>query len=637
MGERDVQAAETGRQHRAFMRAVLQDLRALERMIDEGMIESGVRRIGAEQEMFLVDDSWRPAPVALEVLERVDDPHFTTELGLFNLELNLDPLTFGGDCLSRMERQLEELLAKAERAARETGARVVLTGILPTLRKSDLGLDNMTPVPRYFALNRALGSLRGGAYEFHIRGVDELIVKHDSVMVEACNASFQVHFQVGAEEFAKLYNIAQLVAAPILAVATNSPLLFGKRLWRETRIALFQQAVDTRGAHHHMRERIPRVSFGRRWVERSVTELFREDIARFRALISADDAENPLLALERGDVPELKALRLHNGTVYRWNRPCYGISAGRPHLRIENRVLPSGPSILDEVANAAFWFGLIAKIADQHGDPRHLMDFADAVENFHAAARHGLGAEFHWIDGRTYPARDLILGELVPMAREGLAGGGIRAEDIDRYMGVIQERAESRLTGAHWQLRSLAGFKDKGTLGERLNAIVAATAARQFTGTPVHEWALADLAEGGGWTKNYLKVEQFMTTDLFTVHADEPVDLVANLMEWERIRHVPVEDRDHRLVGLVSYRNLLRVLAHGRERESSEAIPVSEIMVRDLVTVGPETGTLEAIRLMREHGIGCLPVVKDGKLIGIVTERDFMDIARELLEQKLSR
>ena len=293
MGEHQVQDDISPEQLRLFMRNLLDDLRALERMIEDDWIESGVRRVGAEQEMFLVGPGWRPAPIATEVLAAIEDPRFTTELAKFNLEGNLDPVVFGKGCLSQIEAQLTELVGLARDGARDCGGEIALCGILPTLRKSDLGLDNMAPVPRYFALNRAMNKLRGGSYDFQIKGMDELIVKHDSVMLESCNTSFQVHFQVAADEFARLYNIAQVVAAPVLAACTNSPLLFGRRLWRETRIALFQQAVDTRSTSHELRERQPRVSFGRQWVKESATELFREDIARFKILIGGDTDEDP--------------------------------------------------------------------------------------------------------------------------------------------------------------------------------------------------------------------------------------------------------------------------------------------------------------------------------------------------------
>ncbi|HXV75011.1 MAG TPA: hypothetical protein VD788_01730 [Candidatus Polarisedimenticolaceae bacterium] len=263
MGRQTIDSEVGAKRRREFMRCLLDDLTALEFMLERDMIEADLRRIGAEQELFLVDSHYRPAPAALAILGAIDDPRFTTELGLFNLEINLSPRVYGGRCLSELEQELLEATAKLNETARKQGVAPVLCGILPTLRKSDLGLDNMTPTERYRALNEAMSTLRGGAYEFHIKGLDELLLKHDSVMLESCNASFQVHFQVGGREFPNLYNIAQVVAAPVLAAGANSPLLFGRRLWRETRIALFQQAIDTRSSMHFLRERSPRVHLRR--------------------------------------------------------------------------------------------------------------------------------------------------------------------------------------------------------------------------------------------------------------------------------------------------------------------------------------------------------------------------------------
>lgn len=635
MGDQRILSDEhEGAMRRAFMKLVLMDLRALERMLVEGRIETGVKRIGAEQEMFLVDRDWRPAPAAMKVLEAIGDPHFVTELALFNLEANLDAFPFGGDSLSRMEKQIDSLLQKAREAAAPFGVKPVLVGILPTIRKSDLGLENMTPLPRYAALNRAMTRLRGKAYEISIKGIDELMVQHDSVMVEACNASFQCHLQVEPSEFASLYNAAQVATAPVLAAAGNSPMLFGRRLWNETRIAVFQQAVDTRGSSHHVRERSPRVDFGRRWVDDSILEMYQEDLSRYRVLIAAEVEEDPFAALAKGEAPNLRALRLHNGTVYRWNRACYGVTDGKPHLRIEMRALPSGPSPVDEVANAAFWYGLVTSIAAA-GDVRKAMAFDDAKGNFLAASRIGLAAQLTWLDGRTVPAPDLILEHLLPMAREGLVGAGIVRDDVSRYLGVIEERVRTGRTGTMWALKSWAEMSGRGTAGERLNAITAATYDRQEKNVPVHEWEYAGLIEGGGWQKNYVKVEQFMTTDITTVHEDEALDLVANLMVWERIRYVPVEDADNHLVGLVSYRALLRAMALGLLEGRHKPLAVSEVMKRDPVSVSPETPTLRAIEIMRTQKIGCLPVTKDGRLVGVVTERDFLEISAQLLLQGL--
>lgn len=635
MGEHDVSGMIDGQELRHFMRRLLRDVQALEKMLDDGMIESGVRRIGAEQELFLLDSSYRPAPLALRMLDRLKDDRFTTELAIFNLEFNLDPQVFGGSCLGTMEETITELVAKAQKAAAEEDGYVALTGILPTLQKSDLSLDSMTPNPRYRALNDALSRLRGSDYEFYIKGADEFIVKHDSVMLEACNTSFQVHFQVGPEEFAELYNIASVVSAPVMAVACNSPLLFGKRLWHETRIALLEQSIDTRPTRHHLRENNPRVTFGSQWVDDSVLEVFREDIARFRVLFATDLDEDPFDVMEAGGIPKLKALCLHNGTIYRWNRPCYGILGGKPHLRIENRVLPAGPTPADEVANAAFWFGLMAGTASAYDDIRDKMEFDDARHNFFASARHGLDAPLTWVDGKTGTAREVIRSTLLPLAREGLEAGNINSDDIDRYLGIIEERVETRQTGASWLLQSFNKLSNSLPTSEKLGALTAAVVKRQTEGNPVHEWSLATAEERTTWRDNYLRVEQYMTTDLITVNEDELIDLVASVMDWQHLRHVPVEDNEHRLVGLVTRRTMMRHLASGKFRED-EPVPVSTIMLRDVLTVTPETRSLDAIQKMHDERISCLPVVKDNRLVGIITDRDFLEIARDLLKEKLS-
>jgi len=635
VGTQDVKTHLEGAEHRQFTRSVLNDLSALEMLIESGRIESGVRRVGAEQEMFIVDGNWRPASAALKLLELMDDPHFTTELAQFNLEANLDPVNYGGDFLGIIERQLRELLGRMEKVAHAEGLHLVLTGILPTLRHSDLGLENMTPMPRYFALNDAMSSLRGGAYELYIKGLDELLLKHDSVMLESCNASFQIHFQVGAEEFARAYNIAQAIAGPVLAASVNSPLLFGRQLWRETRIALFQQSVDTRSSMDFLRERSPRVTFGSGWVRESALELFQEDLARFRALVTADIKVDSVAEVEAGRVPKLKALSLHNSTVYRWNRACYGITEGKPHLRIENRVLPSGPTIADEVANAALWFGLMQGLLAKFDDISQLLDFEDAKMNFRSAARLGLSAEYVWFNGVTLSGRRLICERLLPIAREGLVDHGVPAEEADRYLGIIEQRVTRGRTGAQWMAVSLGGMRGRGSMPEQLNALTAAMVRRQESEKPVGEWEPAQLDEAGDWRQQHHKVEQFMTTDLFTVNEDESLDLVASVMEWKRIRHVPVEDKEHNLVGLISYRALLKLMGRGKLSREAKQIAVQEVMKKNPITIGAESTTLEAIHAMRDNGVSCLPVVKNGRLVGVITERDLMDLAAELLEQQL--
>lgn len=620
---------------RAFSKALLKDLQALEKMLENGLIESGVRRFGCEQEMFLVNRAWRPAPVAMEVLERLDGEAFTTELARFNLEMNVEPMILGGACLSTLQESIEELLDMAREAASEEGADVVLAGILPTLGKSDLTLDNISPMPRYYALNESLTRMRGRAYRLQIQGRDELQIEHDSVMLEACNCSCQVHLQVDSTEFAPMYNAAQAMTGPVLAAAVNSPVLFGKRLWAETRIALFRQSIDTRSTSVHLREFSTRVRFGDRWVKESVAELFQEDIAQFRVLLAQETVEDPFEQLAAGDIPRLQALQLHNGTVYRWNRPCYGISEGKPHLRIECRVLPSGPTVLDEVANAAFWIGLVLGAKHEYGDITERLSFDDAKYNFLTASRQGLDAGFRWVDGQSVTAPELILETLLPLARAGLEAYVDRSE-IDKYLGVIHDRVQSRGTGSDWMMRSLSEMEDRGSRSERMTALTAAIANRQSERKPCHEWELAMLEEAGGWTRKYVKVEDYMTTQLFTVQEDELLEMVAFLMERNQIRHVPVEDEQNRLVGLVSYRSILRMASDMGNEGDKGTTPVKTIMERDPVCVTPETSTLEAIDMMRKNAVSCLPVLKGEKLVGLVTEADFMPIAYELLEKQLT-
>ena len=635
MGQHNVKRKADPSVLRQFTNHLMQDVRALELMLHENMFETGVRRIGAEQELFMIDERGEPAPIIEEVLERNTDERIVTELTKFNIEFNMDPLEYGGDCFRQMEQSTDTLVEKVRALTQEVGGEPIMTGILPTAHLSDFAMDYMTPRPRYYALNDALSRLRGGPGQYQIRGIDELFLKHDSIMLEGCNTSFQTHFQVSPEEFPRYYNIAQVVAAPCLAAATNSPLLFGKRLWRETRIALFQQAVDTRSSNLYLREMRPRVHFGTDWVDESVLEIFKEDISRFRVLLTTDLDEYPLDVLEEGGVPNLMALQLHNGTVYRWNRACYGITNGKPHLRIENRVLPSGPTVIDEIANAVFWYGLVGGLANEYQDVSEHMDFDETRHNFIAAARNGLAAQFTWLDDTKRPAHELILDTLLPRAEEGLRESDIDSDDIDRYLGVIQKRVESQQTGAQWQLDSLTRMKEVGSRAERLGAITRAMVERQKEGQPVHEWPLATLEEGSTPTAMQdTNVEDYMTTELFTVHEEESIEFVARLMDWQRIRHVLVEDEQHRLVGLISHRTLLRHMAERSEMPEG-GVPVRDIMVEDPISVSPERPTLEAVQMMREHQIGALPVVREDRLVGIITERDFIQIAGNLLDDTL--
>ena len=635
MGDKTVTSDYDEQQMRSFTLGVLNDLQALEHMLDAGMFEEGVRRIGAEQEMFLVDSAMRPAGLAVEVIEEAADGRLTTEIGKFNLEANLTPREFTGNSLSEMEKELYEVIDVVRRAAGKFDAGVVLAGILPTIQLSDLTHDNLTPVPRYHEIDRVVTKLHGENRSIQIKGLDELHLTLQDTFIEFCNTSFQVHMQVGASEFVRYYNWAQAISAPVLASAVNSPFLLNHRLWHETRLALFQHATDTRSVVHKERNQPPRVNFGERWVDESIIEVLREDAIRFRILLTQAVEENSLEVLAKGGIPSLSAWRLHNGTIWRWNRACYGVTNGKPGLRIEARFLPAGPSVVDEMANAAFFLGLMTALPEEFGDIREYMSFDEAKSNFFNAARYGLGGQIRGLDGKSRRVGRLILEELLPRARVGLEIAGIDASDSGRLLDIIEERVTAERSGSRWMLDSYEGMDKRAKPNVRLRSLTAAMKTNQEAGTPMHEWELAKIPDKSEWIDNYKTVEQFMAVDLFTVREEDIVDLAANLMHWRHVRHVPVEDDAGHLIGIVSHRDLLELFALGKITGQAQWV-IRDVMKTDLTTVMPETPTLEALQIMREKNIGCLPVVKDKKLVGLITAYDFLTVSAKLFEEKLT-
>jgi CBS domain-containing protein len=626
MGAQDIVEGGNPTDSATFSEELLADLRALEQMLNAGIFESDTVRIGAEQEMFLVDRAFRPAPVGQDVLALLDDSIFTTEIGKFNIEANLGARVFQGDCLRSLENDLRSVVEKATAAAQSHGADVLLTGVLPSVRLADLTLDNLTDEPRYRELNRTVMNLRGGSYNLLIKGIDELQLTRDNVMPEACCSSFQVHLQLDPRRFATQYNASLLATAPVLAAAVNSPLLLGQRLWKETRVALFQHSIDERTHSHITRQHPTRVTFGEGWVEDSVLEIYREQVARFRVLMTSP------LPDEKSGVPELKALMLHNGTVWRWNRPCYGITDGKPHLRVEFRCLPSGPTVLDEVANAAFFLGLTTALPEEYGDISKMVAFDGVKENFFAAARHRLMAQLTWLDGKHYASGPLILEQLLPLAEAGLKKAKVDCADIDRYLGTIRERTRRDQTGSSWILgavQDLSGFASQDSRDRR---IVGALLARQRSDEPVHRWNPLTEAEMEGSRQLYQNVADIMSTDLFTIAPEDPVTLAASTMTWRHIRHLPVEDAAGQFVGLISSREILTVVAN-QDLAQGETTPltVREVMCTKPITVSPDTSTVDAVRLMLQEKLDCLPVLKDSELVGIISTQDMILVLSCLL------
>jgi len=397
---------------------------------------------------------------------------------------------------------------------------------------------------------------------------------------------------------------------------------------------MFQQAIDTRTTHDHMRERYPRVSFGNGWLEDSVLNIHREDIARFRVLISSDVEEDAFEKISQKIAPKLRALQVHNSTVYRWNRPCYGISPnGKPHLRIENRVIPAGPTVLDEVANAAFWLGAMMGMADKVDDIKDHMSWSDVRDNFGKAARFGIDSNFTWFKDKKIGVCELVRKELIPIARAGLKKMKIDQKDIDRYLGVIEGRAKAHMNGARWQLRAFTKLKEETSRDEALSVLTASIIENQNKGLPGHKWKMPELTDLKEYRPSKIKVEEFMQTDLFTVQKDDIVELVAEMMDWREISFTPVENTKGDLIGLVSSKMILRHLVKGNRLHEKGTGTVKDIMMKNPPTISSDATILEAMKKMREAKMGCLPVIKGKELIGLITQMDFLRISGRLIER----
>ncbi|WP_422858729.1 CBS domain-containing protein [Flagellimonas sp. S174] len=615
MGEMIKQRSQNTTERMAFAQHLIDDIKALGLLLENGSFEDNVVRIGAEQELCLIDEEYRPYGVNLKLLDAIDDDHFTTELANYNIEINLDPFELKGNCFSLVEDQLRNLLQKAAEKADGMGANLLLAGILPTIGKKEVGLDYLTPIPRYFALNDMLKAYKGGDFNLKIRGVDELFLKHDSVMFEACNTSFQLHLQIPTHDFISSYNWAQAIAGPVLSVCCNSPMLMGRELWKETRIALFQQSLDTRKTAYALKNQTPRVGFGDDWETGSVAEIFKKDISKHRILLTKHIEENSLDIVKSGGVPKLPALCLHNGTVYRWNRPCYGVGGGKPHLRIENRYIPSGPSVLDEMANFAFWVGLMKGRPKSFDDMPSQMDFKSAKTNFIKAARTGKETLFSWC-GEAYSAKKLVLNKLLPIAYKGLHRCGIDDQDVERLLGIIEARTNGR-TGEQWQVTNIRELKKRYRTDKSLVLLTKHMVENQSKNLPIHLWKDIDLQE----IKRKPKlVKEIMTSHVLKLYEDDYVSMAMAIMEWNQIHHIPVENDQGELVGLLTW-SYLESLDKSIDFEKTT---VADVMITKIVSVAPDEKIESASAILEKHEIGCLPIVLDKTIVGILSKSDLV-------------
>jgi len=505
MGEKVVASSADLADRQQYRRKLRRCMEALERMLAERRFDRPRAVMGLEIELNLADDSGHPVMLNEPVLEAIASGDFQTELGRFNIEVNIAPHQLDGGVFEELREEIDTGLRYADRKAAEVGARLVTVGILPTLADGHAVLDNLSRGDRYQLLNDRILAARGEGIALDIEGVERLRLDSVSIVAEAACTSLQLHLQVTPARFAGVWNAAQALTGPQLALGANSPFLFGRELWRETRPILFEQSCDTRPDELKAQGVRPITWFGERWID-SVTDLFEENLRYFPSLLPICDDEDPLLVLAAGGVPALRELRLHNGTIYRWNRPVYDVAGGVPHLRVENRALPAGPTVVDTLANAAFYYGLVRALADQARPVWNRLPFELAAENFHLAARYGLEAELWWPrPGRLGPlgpavrggggvsrvkVRELVLEELLPLAYRGLDAWGVEPHDRDRYLGIIEQRCVRNMNGAAWQAAVFHDRRDRLGL-DRASALADMT--RRYmelmrAGEPVHTW-----------------------------------------------------------------------------------------------------------------------------------------------------
>ncbi|MEZ0092911.1 glutamate--cysteine ligase [Streptacidiphilus sp. EB129] len=505
MGEKVAAGGSDLADRQLYRRKLRQCLDALELMLAERRFDRPRAVMGLEIELNLADEDGHPAMLNEQVLDSIASGDFQTELGQFNIEVNIAPHRLGGRVFEELREEIDTGLRYADRKAAEVGARIVTVGILPTLTSDHAVLDNMSRGDRYQLLNDRILAARGEDIALDIDGVERMRVDSVSIVAEAACTSLQLHLQVTPSRFAGVWNAAQALTGPQLALGANSPFLFERELWRETRPILFEQACDTRPAELKAQGVRPITWFGERWID-SAMDLFEENHRYFPSLLPLCDDEDPMKVLAAGGIPTLRELRLHNGTIYRWNRPVYDIADGVPHLRVENRALPAGPTVVDTLANAAFYYGLVRSLADQARPVWTRLPFELAAENFHAAARYGLDAELWWPRvGRfgargpgvragggvaQLPVRQLVLDELLPLARQGLDAWGVEPVDRDRYLGIIEQRCLRGVNGAAWQSAVFHDRRDRLGLERRpaLEAMTRRYMELMRTGEPVHTW-----------------------------------------------------------------------------------------------------------------------------------------------------
>ncbi len=433
---------------------------------------------GLELEAWIIDQFGMPAPRNEDCIKCIRSEHIVPELAKFNIEINVDPKLLNAQGLRHLEQELTDRWNQCNQAIQTLDLSLLMVGILPTVTHQDLSPVNMSSLNRFRALNeQVIRARQGRPLRLEIVGKEHIKLNQSDVMLESAATSFQLHLQVPFEQARRYYNAAIVVSAPLVALSANSPYLFGTNLWDETRIPLFEQAVEVGGYDGAARGPVKRVTFGSGYVQDSLLEVFKENHAHYPILlpmVSEDDASN---------IPHV---RLHNGTIWRWNRPLLGFDKdGKPHLRIEHRVMPAGPTVVDMIANAAFYYGLVEHLVLQETAAEYQLPFSTSKDNFYGAARNGLNSTIEWLDGKKINVSELILKQLLPQARNGLIALSVSQAEINYYLDIIEQRVKSGQNGATWQ-RQYVHHHDCD-----MQALTMAYRTCQRTAKPVHEWPIS--------------------------------------------------------------------------------------------------------------------------------------------------
>ena len=472
-----------------------QNLKALQKMMAQpgfGQFNGG-RKIGAELEIYIIDDEGRPAFFNGEIHDELKDPQLTLELNRFNLEYNLKPVALRSKPFSNMAKEIRGALTRIDRVAQKYNSSTLPIGILPTAREADFGYHAMTDIARYRALTNGLRDLRGGPFHIEIEGKDFLKLDMQDVTLEGANTSLQVHLQVLPEEFADYYNALQLITPLAVAISANSRFVFGHRLWHETRIPLFKQSIDCR-RYDPLRPQPARVNYGHSWVRESAFELFSEAVRLYEPLLPICGDEDPLACVSAGGTPQLEELRLQQGSVWFWNRPVYDAAEGG-HLRIEARALPAGPTVSDMNANIVLLLGLMELFRRDIRVLLPAMPFEYCVRNFHSAAQLGLDAELIWPNARQtrpeYVTCRELLEQLLEKLPDGLDALGIAESEYKSALAILGARLSSGQTGAVWQLEAYEHLRRNCDREQAISQMVRLYQQNSRGGRPVHEWSVA--------------------------------------------------------------------------------------------------------------------------------------------------